>query len=211
MITLYYAPGKASLTPHMILNEIGCPFELVHIDSDANENRTEAYLRMNPNGRIPTLLDGDLVVYETSAILLHLVDRFPAAGLAPSFGSAERSIFYRWVEHLSNTIQPEMRTFFYPDQHVGVPAHVADVKETAEKRLGEMFALVDRQLGTGPYLLGERYSAADPYLMMLVRWGRNLKNPARNFGNLRAHAERVLARPRIKATIEHEGLTPPLI
>jgi glutathione S-transferase len=211
MITLYYHPGNASLTPHILLNEIGQPFELAKIDCDAGEQRSEAFLRINPHGKVPTLVHDGLVLYETAAIVLHLVERFPEAELAPPPGSKERSLFYRWIAHLSCTIQPEMRPYFYPEQHTAHPERVADVKQVAEKRLRAMFEVVDQQLGQGPYLLGDRYSAADPYLTMLVRWTRNMTKPARTLAHLAAHAERVLARPKVKLTFERELKTPPYV
>lgn len=211
MITLYYHPGNASLTPHVLLNEIGQPFELAKIDCDAGEQRSEAFLRINPHGRVPTLVHDGLVLYETAAIVLHLVERFPEAELAPPPKSDERSLFYRWIAHLSCTIQPEMRPYFYAQQHASDPAHVADVKQTAEKRLRAMFEVVDQQLGKGPYLLGDRYSAVDPYLTMLMRWTRNMTKPARTLANLAAHAERVLARPKVKLTFERELKSPPYL
>ena len=211
MLTLHYYPGNASLAPHCLLSEAGAPFELALVDRDAGAQRSAAYLRLNPNGRIPTLVDGDLVVYETAAVVLHLVDRFPEAELAPAVGTKERSLFYRWLAHLSCSVQPEMRPYFYPEQHVEDPAHAGDVKRTAERRLGEMFARIDAQLGAGPFLLGERYSAVDPYLLMLVRWGRGWKQPPRELPNLGKHAERVLARPAIARTFEREGLKAPFV
>jgi glutathione S-transferase len=211
MIKLYYHPGNASLTPHVLLNEIGAPFELVHIDCDKGEQRAPEFLRINPHGRVPTLVHDDLVLYETAAIVLHLVERFPDAGLAPPPGTNERSLFYRWIAHLSSTIQPEMRPYFYAEQHTQDPARVGDVKATADRRLRAMFEVVDEQLGDGPWLLGDRYSAADPYLTMLVRWTRNMTRPARTLPNLAAHAERVLARPKVKLTFERELKAPPFI
>jgi glutathione S-transferase len=211
MIKLYADKGKASLTPHMILNEIGRPFELVLVDCDAGEQRSEAYLRVNPHGRIPALAHDGLIVYETAAVVLHLVERFPEADLAPPPGSHERSLFYRWVAHLGCSIQPEMRAYFYAEQHAGGAACVADVKRMAERRIRAAFEVLDEQLGEGPFLLGDRYTAADPYLLMLVRWTRNMTNPARTLTHIAAHAERVLARPKIKLTLEVEGLSPPYV
>jgi len=211
MYKLYYSPSTASMAPHILLREIGAPFDLALVDRNAGAQRSEAYLRLNPNGRIPTLVDGDLVVYETAATVLHLVDRFPAAGLAPAVGSPERAHFYRWIAHLSCTVQPEMRPYFYPEQHVADPAHAADVKRTAERRLAEMFDRIAALLGDGPFLLGERYSAVDPYLLMLVRWTRGMTRPAREVPNLARHAERVLAREAVRRTFEVEGLTAPFV
>jgi glutathione S-transferase len=211
VLTLHYYPGNASLTPHFLLNEIGAPFELVLVDRAVDAQRSAAYLRLNPNGRIPTLVDGDLVVFETAAIVLHLVDKFPEAGLAPPVGTRERTLFYRWVAHLGSTVQPEMRPYFYPEQHVGDPAHAAEAKATAEQRLREMFEKIDAQLGAGPWLLGDQYSAADPYLLMLVRWTRAMTSPARELPSLARHAARTLERQAIRRTFEREGIQAPFV
>ncbi|MFL5316606.1 MAG: glutathione S-transferase N-terminal domain-containing protein [Microvirga sp.] len=95
MYALYYFPGNASLLPHMMLREIGAPFELRLVDRAQNAQKSAEYLRLNPNGRIPVLIDGDLVLYETAAVALHLCDRHPEAALAPAPGTPERSLFYR--------------------------------------------------------------------------------------------------------------------
>jgi glutathione S-transferase len=109
MLALYYYPGNASLLPHMMLREIGAEFELRLVDRGQNAQKSSEYLKLNPNGRIPVLIDGDLVLFETAAIALHLADRFPQAGLAPEVGTAERAEFYRWIAHLTNTPPPSSR------------------------------------------------------------------------------------------------------
>jgi glutathione S-transferase len=104
-----------------------------------------------------------------------------------------------------------MRAYFYPEQHVEDPAHVSDVKRTAEHRLEEMFVKIDGLLGEGPYLLGHKYSAADPYLLMLVRWGRGMMTPPRGLPKLARRAERLLVRPAIRRTLDREGIVAPFI
>ncbi|HEY0845691.1 MAG TPA: glutathione S-transferase N-terminal domain-containing protein [Noviherbaspirillum sp.] len=95
MYTLYYYPGNANLAPHMLLEELGVPYELVLVDREQNAHKQADYLKLNPTGRIPVLIDRDLVLFETAAICLHLVDRHPEAGLAPAVGTAERAEFYK--------------------------------------------------------------------------------------------------------------------
>ena len=97
MIKLYYYPGNASLIVHVLLEELGAPFELVHVDRGARAHKSAEYLKLNPNGLIPVLVDGDLVLYETAAICLHLADRYGAAQFAPAVGTAERAHFYKWL------------------------------------------------------------------------------------------------------------------
>jgi glutathione S-transferase len=210
MYALYYFPGNASLLPHMMLREIGAEFELRLVDRSRNAQKSAEYLRLNPNGRIPVLLDGDLVLFETAAVALHLADRHPEAGLAPALGTPERAQFYKWMAHLTNTPQAEFRAYFYPHEHVSDEAAAPSVKEAAEVRLNGMFDRIAAQLGEGPWLLGERFSAADLFLFMLIRWGRGMGRPPRALPNLDALAQRVLARPAVQAAIEAEGLKAPI-
>ena len=88
MIQLHYHPGNASFVPHLLLEELGERFELKFVDRAANAHKSADYLKLNPNGKIPVLVDGDLVLYETAAIVMHLVDTHPQAGLAPAPGTA---------------------------------------------------------------------------------------------------------------------------
>lgn len=93
MLELYYYPGNASLTPHMLLEELGVPFELKRVDRANAAHKSPDYLKLNPNGQIPVLVDGDLVLYETAAICLHLADTHPEARLVPPLATAERALW----------------------------------------------------------------------------------------------------------------------
>ena len=211
MYVLYYYPGNASLLPHLMLREIGVPFELHLVDRNHKEQRSADYLKLNPNGRIPVLTNGDLVLFEAVAITIYLADRHPEAALAPKIGSPERGQFYKWMVYLTNTPQAEFRAWFYPWEHVVDPAAADSVKQAAEMRLDRMFDLISDQLGTGPWLLGEQFSAADLFLLMLVEWGGTMPRPPRKLPLLANHARRVLARPAVQATFEAEGLASPLV
>lgn len=211
MYALHYYPGNASLLPHMALREVGVPFELRLVDRSQDAQNSVEYLRLNPNGRIPVLVQGDLVLFETAAITLHLADQHPEAGLAPLPGTPERAQFYKWMVHLTNTPQAEYRAWFYPWQHVADPAAADSVKQASGERLGRMFDVIASQLGDGPWLLGKRFSAADLFLLMLVRWGRTMPHPPRDVPQLASHAQRVLARPAVQATLVAEGLEEPFV
>jgi glutathione S-transferase len=208
---LYYYPGNASLLPHMMLREIGAPFELRLVDRTTEAHKAPEYLRLNPNGLIPVLIDRKLVLYETAAIALHLCDRHPDAGLAPALGTDERAHFYKWIMHLTNTVQPTFLTYFYPDRYVGAALAVPLVKARAEERLSGMFEVIADDLGNRPWLLGDRFSAADLFLTLVIRWGRGMARPPRSIPALGRLAERVLARPAVQAAFEAEGLQPPRI
>lgn len=204
---LHYFPGNASLLPHMMLREIGAKFELRQVDRAAEAQRSPAYLKLNPHGRIPVLEHGGTVLYETAAIALYLAEQHPEAGLAPAPGTPGRADFLKWMVHLTNTPQTEFRAWFYPEEHVPDPGLAPAVKQSAEMRLNGMFDRIAGELGAGPWLLGERFSAVDLFLFMLVRWGRTMPRPPRSLAPLAGLAQRVSARPAVVATLEAEGLT----
>jgi glutathione S-transferase len=215
MIQLHYFPGNASMTPHLLLRELGLPFELKYVDRAAGAHKSAEYLKLNPNGLIPVLVDGDLVLYETAAILLHLVDTHPEAGLAPALGTAERAMFYKWLIWLANSVQAMMPHYFYSDRMVapGNAAGALEVKAQAEARLNAMFDQIDAQLAShgGPWLLGNRFSALDPYTFMLCRWSRGFARPARSLPHIAPFLERMLARPAVQKVFEVEQLSPPRV
>jgi len=215
MITLHYHPGNASLTPHMLLEEIGAPFELAFVDRDRGALRSPEFLALNPNGKIPVLVDGDLVLYETAAICLHLADRFPDARLAPPLRTAERAHFYKWLAWSASTLQAMLMHFFYPVRLVddGNATGAAQIKTHAEAQIGAMLDMVDAELASHgkSWLLGDTFSAVDPYLLMLGRWTRSFARPARSLPNVGPYLQRVLARPAVQRAFAIEKLQPPLV
>ena len=215
MITLYYHPGNASLTPHMLLEEIGVPFALELVDRQSGAQRSPEYLKLNPNGQIPVLVDGDLVLYETVAICLHLADTHPNAGLAPPLGSALRAHYYKWLVWCTNTLQVALLNYFYPERMVtaGDASAAAQVKAQAEARAAPMLDQLDAHLAShaGPWFLGGAYGACDPFVLMLCRWTRNFARPARSLPHLGPYLQRVLARPAVARAFTTEKLPPPLV
>ena len=204
MPTLYLIPSSAAMAPHILLREIGAPFELVVLDRERGEHQSPEYLKLNPNGRVPTLVDGDLVIFESAAICLHLVDTHRHARLAPPAGTPERARFTQWLVYLTNTVQADMMLYFYPERFA--PAAVAEsVKSMAVDRMMNQFALLDRELEGREFLVGERLSAADAYLFMVARWTRHMPRKARDLPNLGPYLARIQARPSVQAVYAAEG------
>jgi glutathione S-transferase len=211
MYTLYYFPGNASLMPHMLLRELGVPFELALVDRANHAQKSEEYLKRNPNGQIPVLVHDGAAVFETAAISLYLADRHPEKHLAPAFDSTRRGDYLKWMVLCTNALQTQFRAWFYAHEFVKNPAYVDSVKAATATRLAKTFAIFGAQLETGPWLLGDTFSAADLYLFMFTRWGRALPNPPRNTPALAHHAERVAARPAVLEALKVEGIAPPFI
>ncbi len=211
MYQLYYYPSNANLAAHMVLEEIGAPFQLVLVDRNQDAHKKPEYLKLNPGGLIPTLIDQDLglTLTETAAICLHLADRHPKAKLIPAVGTKERAELYRWLVYLTNTVQATLIHYYYPDR-LGAE-HQDTVQKQAEAKLMPMFDRLDAhmQQSGGPWMLGEHYTIADPYLMMMCRWTRNMANPARNRPALAAFLDKMAARPAVIRAHEAEQLVKP--
>ena len=214
MIRLHHYPGNASFAPHVLLHELGVPFELELVDRGRGAHKEAAYLKLNPNGQIPVLVDGPLVLYETAAICLHLCDTHPQAGLAPALGSEERAHFYKWMAWLTNTLQAMLMHYFYPERLVdeGDAGAAAQVRAHAQARVGAMLQLLDEQLAShgGPWLLASGYSAVDPFAFMLCRWTRGFSaQPARDWPHIGPYLARMLARPAVQAAFAAEKIVAP--
>ena len=213
MLKLLYYPSNASMAPHLLLEELGVPFELKLVDRAQRAHKAPDYLALNPNGLIPVLTDGDLVLYEAAAICLHLVDTHPQAGLAPALGTAARAHFYKWLVWLTNTLQATLIVYFYPERWADSPEAVVQVKAHAEAKVGAMLDQLDAELArhAGPWLLGPTFSAVDAYALMLCRWTRGFPRPARDLPQLGPYLQRVLARPATQRVFEREGLAQPWV
>ena len=216
MLHLHYYPSTAAMAPHIVLQELGVPFELVLVDRPADAHKSPDYLKLNPNGLIPVLTDGDLVLYETAAICLYLCDMHPQAQLAPAVGTVERAHFYKWLIWLTNTLQATLITYFYPERSVnpGNAVGTAEVKAQAERKVGAMLDQLDAELARhgGPWLLGRNYSALDPYAMMLCRWTRGFASaPARARLHLGSYLQAMLARPAVQRVFATEKLAQPWV
>ena len=206
MYKLYYAPGAANMAPHAALIEIGAPHELILVDIDKGQQHSTDYLRLNPNARVPTLVAGDLVMYEAAAILLYLCERHPDAGLAPPLGDPDRPRFLQWQIYLTNTVQEAMLHYWHPDNFVPDAASRQALKESVEPRVARMWQHLDGVLADGPYLLGRRFSVADYYLCMLLRWSRKMPRPGFRYEKLGRLYDLVRARPAMTELYRIEGI-----
>jgi glutathione S-transferase len=215
MIQLHYYPGNASFVPHLLLEELGTPFELLYVDRTVAAHKSPAYLKLNPNGLIPVLVDGSLVLYETAAICVHLADTHPQAQLAPAPGTPERAHFYKWLAWMTNTLQAALIIYFYPERWVneGNAQGAAEVKAHAEAKIGTMLDQMDTQLASHgkDWFAGERYSALDPYAFLMCRWTRGFARPARSLPHLGPYLNRMLARPAPQRVFAKEKLAAPYV
>ncbi len=185
MLTFYFAPGSSSMAVHIALNETGVPFEARPLSFAKGETREPAFLAINPEGKVPTLLIDGRRLTETAAILYYLARRHPEAGLWPDDDIEAQAQAVSWMSYIASTLHPARR--------LGL------------ERANELYAGADRRLGDRAWVL-DRYSIADIHLFRLFwRFSGSLQPPREQFPNLYAHHDRMMARPAVQKTLQTEA------
>ena len=204
--TLYYSPGAASLLVHWLLIELDVPHALHLVDTAAKVQKSPGYLAMNPNGVVPTLVLDGKPQYEAAALAMLLAERHADAGLAPGIDDPRRGDYLQWMFNLANMVQPLFRQWWYPGEPAG-EANADALRAHCAPRIEVEWARIDAHLAAnGPHLLGERASVADFYLVMLMRWSRNMPKPATEWPRLAELAKHMKARPSFARLYAEEGL-----
>ncbi|MCD2517224.1 glutathione S-transferase family protein [Massilia sp. G4R7] len=186
-ITFFHSPHTRSSSTYTLLEELGAPFDLRVLNMKAGEQRQPAYLAINPLGKVPAILDGDTVVTEQVAIFIHLADRFPEVGLAPSLDDPRRGAYLRWLVYYAACFEPALMDRSMeraPAPHMSSPYGDFDA----------MLGVIDAQLQRAPWLLGDTMSAADVLWGSALGWGIAYAGVPR-LPALVEYAERCAARP----------------
>lgn len=207
MYTLYYMPGAASFAVHWLLLDMGVPHQLKRIDGEAREHKQPAYLKLNPNGVVPTLIIDGEPVYESAALVLLLAARHPAAKLVPAAGTRAEAMYLQWMLHLANTLQPAFRNWFYPDEAAGAE-RAEIVKSLAQQNIERGWDRLDAHLAAhGPWVAGGALSAADFMAAMLARWSRNMPRTAVEWPAIGRLVAAMKSRSSFAEINRREGLT----
>jgi glutathione S-transferase len=204
-VKLYYATGTCSLSPHIVALEAGIPLALERVDLRSTPRVTETgadFTAINPNRYVPALqLDDGSVLTEGAAIVLYLADLRPDSGLAPAIGSPERHRLQSWLVFIATELHKMYSPWLFH------PEYGAQAQDVARQKVAERLAYVEQRLAEdGPFLMGERFTAADAYLFTVVGWSRVAKVDLAPFPQLRAFLERVGGRPHVRAAMEAEGM-----
>lgn len=162
-LTLHYAPRTRSLTALWLLEELGQPYELNSFDIMTGHHRKAEHMALNPMGKVPVVVDGETPVSELGAIAIYLADRYPDAGLSPAIDAPERAAFLRWCFFSSAIIEPALGEKFFKWE---VPS-----SQVAWGSFDRMLEALKLGLESGPWLLGDTFSAADVLIGAAVRFG----------------------------------------
>ena len=198
-ITLYFAPGTRATRIAFLLEELGVPWEKVTLDLAQREHKAADYLALNPNGVVPTLKDGDTVIFESVAIALHLADRFAEKGLAPPPDSPLRGRYLSWMVWSMTTLEPPIGDVYLErmkpaeqQSAAAVDAALARFRSSAQVLEGEL---------TGPYLLGDSLSAADVMVGCVLAFAGML-GMLDGHPSLRDYVARITARPAYRRAMQ---------
>jgi glutathione S-transferase len=200
MLTLYYAPGACSLAAHIVLEEGGEKYDARKVDLAGGEQRTEAYLKINPLGRVPVLrLDSGEPLTENTAILPYLGKRF---GLWPTDSSAEAKVL-SLIGYFATNVHPAHAHVGRPERYTADMSAFPGIKEMGLKTFHGYLKQVDGMLA-GREWLSDRYSVLDPYAFVFYTWGVRRELPMAELKNYSAHKDRLLKRPAVARVVEDE-------
>lgn len=187
-ITFYTNPMSRGRIVHFLLEELGQPYDMKVLDLEKGEHKAPEYLRINPMGKVPTVVHRGVVITEAAAICTYLADAYPAAGLAPAFDDPQRGTYLRWLFFGAGCVEPAIvdKLFSRPPVERKVALGYGSYEDT--------LSTLETALKPGPWILGERFSAADVYVGSQIQWGLMVKalEPRPSFLQ---YVERLGARP----------------
>lgn len=195
------------MAPHMVLEELSVPFELLKVDRKSNAHKSAEYLALNPAGRIPTLVNGETVQFESPAICIQLAENHAQANLIPLIGDKNRPQFFQWMMYLTNTLQAELMIYFYPEKHSTDKSMLADMVVVQENRITDILTLLDNELSKRDFLVGNNLSVCDHYLFMLCVWADEFKKPPLAFKFLGNYLKKLAKRTAIINVCQKENLS----
>lgn len=206
MYKLYWSPGSAAMAPQAVLEEIGAAYEMLRVDLKAKEHAQPAYRQINPNGRIPTLVDGDFVIFETSAICQYLAEKHGDAKLLPA-DLQLRGRHHQWLTYMTNTLQVAFLGWFHPDWTFADAERQQDFKAASGVELYRAFDVLESGIGTNaPHMLGAQHTICDIYLAMLARWSRTMPRPMWQWPNIRRVVDAAYQRPAFQRMLQKQGI-----
>jgi glutathione S-transferase len=203
---LYYAPGACSLASHIALEESGLPYETEKLILANGDQRKPEYLKLNPRGKVPTLVVDGNVLTENVAILTYIAGGYPKAGLWPkkTWDQAQALSMMAW---LSNTVHPAYGRYFRSERFVSDPAAAEAVKAKAKEVYEEGLREIDKHLEGRKWAAGDHFTVVDGYLVVFYRWGNRAGLPMKAMKNYTRHVEEVTGRPAVVKVMADEGIT----
>ena len=203
---LYYAPGACSLAAHIALEQAGIPYETERLNTVNGDQRRPEYLKLNPRGRVPTLVVDGKVLTENMAILTYIGGGYPDAGLWPktTWEQAQAVSMMAWF---ADTVHPAYAHVFRSERYVDDAASQEAVKAKGRTMYEGYLREIDGLLQGRKFIMGSRFTVADGYLVVFYRWANRQKMPVKELRNYTRAVETILARPAVARVMADEGIT----
>ncbi len=195
MMKLYHSAQSRSMRPRWLLEEIGAPYELVRVSLEKGDTKKPEYLKLNPNGRVPTLVDGDLVLWESAGICQYLADKFPEKKLAPAPGTPARGLYYQWILYTMTELEPPLVAIFLHTIRRPEAERMPAVAVEARTQLQPILDVIERALGGRDFILGSEFSAADVMLGSTLVWAQMMNLLGEGRPAITGYLGRMASRP----------------
>lgn len=201
---LYYMPGACPLAAHIVLEWIGAPYEIVKVEHD--QLQSAEFLKINPVGLVPVLVDGDLTLTENIAILHYLDNLHPDKQLAGGSTPRGRAEVNRWLGFINSDIHQSFKPMFSPERYISDTSQHAELVASASKKLRRLFEVIDVPLTQHDWLTGTTRSIADAYLFVVLRWAKAKAIDLSGLDGLEHFFQRMRADAGVKAAMKAEGI-----
>lgn len=205
MLRLYYAPGTCALATHIALEEAGATYEAVRVDFRAQAQRSPEYLEVNPKGRVPALVTDDGTLTETPALLCFVAQRFPEAALAPLDDPFALARIQEFNSYLCSTVHVAHAHGRRGSRWADDAGAIEAMTRKVTANVTECFDLIEHKFIYGPWVMGERYTIADPYLFTIATWLEGDGVDTVKLPRVMEHRHRMLARPAVQKVVAAEG------
>ena len=198
---LYYSPGACSMAPHIVATELGTKVELVKVDIPTKKTADGGdFYKVNPKGYVPALeLDNGEVLTEVGVIIQYLADQKPDSGLLAKAGTMERYHQMEAINFASSEVHKQIGALFNPKM-------TPEMEEVQGGNIDKRLTTLEKALEGKQFIMGDKFSVADPYLFTVLNWTNPLKYDLAKFRNIKAFMGRVGARPKVQETLKAEGL-----
>jgi glutathione S-transferase len=204
MLKLYYAPGTCALASHIALEEAGANFEAIRLSFKDEDQKKPDYLKINPKARVPALVTDRGVLTETPALLIYIAQSFPAARLAPLDDPFALAKVQAFNSYLCSTVHVAHAHRMRGTRWTDDAAAIESMKKKVPQTVGECFALIEREMFEGPWVMGKDYTVADGYLYTLTQWLGGDGVDIDKTPKIAEHFRRVGERPAVRKAVEDE-------
>lgn len=208
MLEFYFSPGSCALASHIVLEEIGAAYEGKRIDFGQDQQRSPDYLKVNPKGRVPALVTDRGILTETPAILVYLAETHDAGGLILKDDPFAFARLQAFNSYLASTVHVAHAHRGRGHRWADEPEAIAAMQRKVPQSVGDCFEYIEAEAFAGPWVMGDAYTVADPYLYTVTRWIEGDGVDIARFPKVQAHFEAMAKRPAVLAALGAQELSP---